>query len=1150
MNIKSAFINTAIFSLLGLSSMIAVADDTEVYLGNSLASTVQPNLVFIIDTSGSMRNDVTLTTGSYDPSITYSGSCNTSRLYYSTRGTPPSCGTSDYINLSSFVCAAARPGLSTTGYYAGAPAARYHLKNNNHDFWDGLSSNNHTELVECKADWGVHGKTDASTNLYPADYNRDDNSDPGYRANTSNAINWDNTGGTYTFYSANYLNWLTSPGTTTTKTRLQIVQEVFSNLMDSVNGINVSVMRYDDASGTSNHGGYFVMPMQPLGAANRQSYKDAVNALTANGNTPLSETLYESYLFYKGAAVKFGNATTPGTNADIASGSVLDPTNTANYKTPIEYSCQKNFVILLTDGDPTGPDTDADADIEALPGFSVITGAASCVGNCLDELADYMNSKDCSGLTDTQNVITYTIGFTTNQILLNDAATKGGGEYYTADDTAGLTNAFTAILTDIMAINTTFIAPAVSVNAFNRFTHRDELYYALFKPNARPNWNGNIKRFKLAGDPPILVDANNLPAIDANTGFFKTDATSYWTLAAEAPDGDRVEEGGSSSIQALPRVVYTYTGAAAPNNAVLSDVANALHETNMSITKAMLGDAAMTDALRTDTLQWARGVDVLDDNSNGNITDTRRHMGDPLHAKPLLITYGGTDAAPDMTLYTATNEGYLHAINTTDGSEVFSFMPQQLLGNLPTLYDNVGGTTHPYGLDGQLTSWFNDLNNNGMLYNASNTLEAGEFVYLYQGMRRGGKNYYALDVTDRDHPKLKWRIEGGSGEFSELAQTWSAAIRTKIKLGGVSKNVLIFGGGYDPSQDTIATAQNDAEGRAIYIVDAETGAKIWQAGPAGSGNASGSNPNLVLADMTNSIPSDVRFIDINMDGYADVFYVGDMRGQLWRFDINNSSTSASNLVTGAVIASLGSANAEDNRRFYYAPDVSLSSTNHYINIAIGSGYRAHPLDTVIHDAFYVIRDFDAYAPPADGNADGIPDYVHVTINDLYDATANLIGQGTSAEITAATSALEASSGWYILLQEVAGNASTFIGEKVLASSITIGGTTIFTTYAPVASASGTCSPSQGIARTYLVYTEDAKPVADLNHSGGDTNGDGVIDEDDYTREDRIYDLLRGGIPPGASIIFHNGELICLIGTEKCPDPALSLTPQKIFWFQH
>lgn len=1134
---------------LGLSlcvSMPVFAEDIEVYTGGSnLPTTIRPNLTFIFDTSGSMSGNVTSTTtnGTYDSGTTYTGSCSATKIYWSRSGTPPSCSGSSsdqYFDASANHCNSALAGLNgTSGYATALRAARYKpgstrgRRGSSEDRWDALSTRTHTEQVECAPDWGIHGQTDA-TSPYPAN----ENSGGPWTSVAGDGISWTNTGDIYTFYSANYLNWLESASTTVTKTRLQIVQDVFSNLVDSLSeNINLAVMRFDGDTGDANKGGYFVMPMQQLKkdptTGNAHTYKAAVNAFTANGYTPLAETLYEAYLFYRGDTIKFGNSTTPDTNhADVFTGST--------YNSPIEYQCQKNFVILLTDGDPTN-DTDADTDIESLPGFSAVTGAQSCSGDCLDELADYMYSKDCRDpeLDGKQNVITYTIGFNTDQALLSAAASKGGGSYYTANDTSELTNAFTSILTEIMAINTSFIAPAVSVNAFNRFTHREELYYAIFKPNARPRWDGNVKRFRLTtptGETtPIIVDKNGNPAVNNNTGFFDEDALSFWTDTADLPtgsigDGDEVALGGAASRIALPRTIYTYTGATDPSEADLTTTANALHEDNTAITATMLGDSAMSGDERSYLLQWARGVDVLDQDNDGAENDARRFMGDPLHAKPRLITYGGTEASPDMTLFVGTNEGHLMAIDIDDGSEVFTFVPQELLPNLNTLYEDSANVPHPYGMDGPLTAWFNDLNGNGLLYNASNNLETGEHVYLYQGMRRGGSNYYSLDVTDRSAPKLKWVIKGGSGDFTELGQTWSAPSGGKIKINGVDKMVLIFGGGYDVSQDDNSLVQNDGIGRAIYMVDANTGARLWWAGPTGSG------ANLELSDMTNSIPSDVRGIDTNADGYIDRLYVGDTRAQVWRFDIDIANTGVSNLATGGVIAKLGDTSinsdvAADNRRFYYAPDVSLAEDGGHINIAIGSGYRAHPLNTTIHDAFFIIRDTNVDRPELDIN--DVPVYTAITLSDLYDATDNLLGQGSTAQVSTAQSELDSKKGLYMWLK----TDGSFIGEKVLAESFTYNGILAFTTFTPVASASAACAPSQGTARLYLVNIDDLTPVQD-----NDTGTAGL------TQEDRSIDLVRGGIPPEPTVIFHKDDTVLAVGTELPDIPAISRSPKRVYWY--
>ena len=1141
--VKQSISHSILLLLISLVAPQAIADDTEIYIGSSATSnTIKPNIVFIIDTSGSMGWTVPVTTVSvgsgidFDPSVDYNadpynGGCNTNEVYWApSSDTPPSCATDQYIDISSFKCDSATSPLSgapgTSGFYLDR-FARYARGGWGGDTWGSLSRFDHNDRVECEDDWGVHG--DGGSDLYPAD-----ESDGGpWRSNDSRAINWSSEN-SYKFFSANYLAWynLSQGSSTTVDTpKIDIVKSVLSDLLVSMSDVNIAMMRFDSYSS----GGYFFMPMDELthGAGGTDSiYDAAVQSLVVGGGTPLSETLYESYLFFKGASVDYGDSSHPEHNHP----DVLNSSNTSLYQSPITDFCQKNFVIFLTDGEPTW-DTGADNKIEALPDFAAETGAAGCSGNCLDELADYMNGQDCRGdLPDTQNVITYTIGFDVDLPLLQDTARKGGGQYFTANDTAGLTDAFTSILSDVLAINTTFIAPAVSVNAFNRFTHRDELYYALFRPSERPRWNGNLKKFKLtAGE---ITDANGTAAIDPNTGFFKADATSFWTSGDDAPDGAEVETGGAAAEFTLPRNVYTNTG----SSTTLSDISNNLHEDNSAVTKTMLGDALMSDDDRTAIIQWSRGVDISDDDIDGDTVEARRRLGDPLHSKPVLLTYGGTDEAPDMTIFVSTNAGSLHAFDTDDGTELFSFTPQELLPNLAVLLNNSSVVEHPYGLDGPITYWFNDVNGNGLLLN-NGSIESDEHLYLYQAMRRGGRNYYALDVSDRDNPELLWTIEGGSSEFSELGQTWSSATKAKLKINGTDTDVLIFGGGYDPAQDSNETAADDHVGRAIFIVNARTGAKIWQAGPAGSDN--GSDPDLVLSEMTNSIPSDINVVDTDGDGYHDRLYVGDMRAQLWRIDLNNNNTRAAALAqdvdgndTGGVIAKLGGSDAADNRRFYYAPDVSLDRSGQHFNLAIGSGYRAHPLDTDIHDSFFLIQDGFSATEIRDRIADGLyitPDGTLGADGALYDATENLIGEGTSEQVGIAKSALADSMGWYIKLDDRS-NSDTFVGEKSLSKSLTFGGTLIFSTYTPTAQGVSQCSPSQGQARTYFINILDATPIKE--------NYDDPVPE----RIDREQQLTRGGIPPEPTVVIsEDGDVIVLEGTEVVRSPADSRLIYKQYW---
>jgi len=115
--------------------------------------------------------------------------------------------------------------------------------------------------------------------------------------------------------------------------------------------------------------------------------------------------------------------------------------------------------------------------------------------------------------------------------------------------------------------------------------------------------------------------------------------------------------------------------------------------------------------------------------------------------------------------------------------------------------------------------------------------------------------------------------------------------------------------------------------------------------------------------MTHAIPSNITVLDTDNDGWTDRMYVGDMAGQVWRFDITNGNA-VSSLVAGGVIASQGgkiSSTDANNRSFYNAPDVSLFAVqggSNYYNIAIGSGDRGLPKsNTSTQDRFYAIRDY-------------------------------------------------------------------------------------------------------------------------------------------------------------------------------------------------
>lgn len=910
------FAGGMLFALV--SGAPAIADDTELFVFDNSAMAVNPNILFILDTSGSMDTEVE-SQQSFDPGTVYEGSCRHDRLYWrSGSGDPPTCDTSRWFELTAFHCAAASEAFTTDRF------ARY---DTGEARWANLSTFDTSGAVECEDDSGLHGDGLDPTHVYA----QDGEVDHRWSDSSVDQISWQQME-VGTVYTANYLNWFYGP--TGPSTRMQVLKDVATGVAGSINGVDIGLMHFN-----SQQGGRLVHEIQDV-ADGRSALLGAIDALTPSGMTPLSETMYEAALYFLGREPYYGTG-----GIGVADGA---------YRSPIGHACQKSFVVYLTDGEPS-EDTDAEDKVPLLPGFVDEVGA-TCDGTgdgaCLDDLAEYMYSADLNpDEPGKQNVVTYTIGFTLDLPLLSSTAQRGGGRYYTANDAATLSQALTNIVTSILETQATFTAPAVSVDSFNQTRHRNDVFISVFQPGANLHWPGNLKKYRLRAEDATIVDAAGAPAVDPATGFFYDDARSWWS---DGPDGRRVTLGGAANRLPSPdlRNVYTYL-----NGADLTAAANAVTRTNPSLDEALLSIEDPGDPVRDDVIDFIRGRDVADANQNDVTDEPRRQMGDPLHTQPVSLTYGGTPANPDAgdaVVFFATNDGYLHAVDPETGVERWAFVPPEFLADQADLLVNPASASKHYGIDGSLRLQM-DADGDGVLDAA-----AGEKAYLFFGMRRGGSLYYALDVTYPDAPRVMWRLD--RSQEPTLGQTWSAPVPTRVEVANQTQNdehlVLVFAGGYDTTQDNYA-ASTDNSGNAVFIVDSLSGAVLWHGAPVGGTKS--------FPEMLYSMPADLRVIDLSGDGYADRMYAADMGGQVWRFDIDNGQPAAS-LVNGGVIAQLGSAGvgsptAADTRRFYYAPDVALVGGGEagFLHIGIGSGYRAHPTATENDDRFFALRDYNAFA---------------------------------------------------------------------------------------------------------------------------------------------------------------------------------------------
>ncbi|MEE4184659.1 MAG: PilC/PilY family type IV pilus protein [Gammaproteobacteria bacterium] len=1074
----------------------ALADDTELFIAGEDNSGVdpdaRPNIMFIIDTSGSMGSTV-LTQEAWNPNVTFAGCYRSDSVYWSTTPQQPGCGSGRWFPKTRNFCESSKQLLSGIGEYSGSLLAWRPRGNASRSRWVPLS-NSRNRNVECVADAGVHGS--APGQLWAADgtagpWSGNDGAEPAWTTS-------------YTLFDGNYLNWLQSGGTVVS-TRIDIVKEVTNNLLDNLEDVNVGLMRFNNADG-----GPVLHEMEDIDTA-RNEMKTIVNGLPANGWTPLSETLYEAGQYFAGRNVVYGNGFTVDS---VPESRVGGNANSNVYETPIDFACQKNYIVLLTDGEPTQDRGAIETRVEGLPGFVDATGgqcermpgANNDDGKCLDEMAGYLRNHDLSTqFFGDQTVTTYTIGFTIDLPLLAETARKGGGGYYLADNTSTLTSALTKIVVSILDDASTFTAPSVPVNAFNRTQNLDDIFVSVFNPSSTLRWPGNLKKYKLLRGE--FIDANLANAIDPDTGFFRDEAQSFWSAT---PDGASVTAGGAA--ERLPEYGNRnlYTNIAGGD---LNAPANAVVPSNTGLTDAVLGiqgpladDFDQQNAFlmnltdRERLILWMRGLDIFDENDNGSDMDTRRTMGDPLHVRPVPVIYGGTATNPDMVIFIATNDGYLHAVDPDTGDELWSFVPERLLPAQQGLYADPVSPLRQYGIDGEITTVI--LNDDGL-----GGITGNERAILTFGMRRGGDALFAIDVTDRNDPQLLWEIDSSTPGFSDLGQTWSTPQASRVKLGGTARDVLFFGGGYDTGQDN-ETYREDTVGNAVYMVDTETGQLLWSAG-------NGNGYDLNLPEMTHSIPAPLLVTRLNGDGFASRLYFGDMGGRIWRIDLINGNPVA-DFAEGGVLASLGGAANAPNpsvdklRRFYNQVDVAnvVGNGERFLAVNVGSGYRAHPLDRDIDEVFFSVRDFnvstviptDQYPAP-------------VTFDELIDIT-NL------GDVSIAYGA----KGWRMTM-----DASP--GEKVLGRSITFDGTIFFTSFAP-GSGANACTAVAGQNRLYAVSL---------------FNGFTILDTP-------FVQLQQGGIAPQPELVYvpsANGEdakTIVLSGTEPTEVPVIDPIT-RTYWTQ-
>jgi len=344
------------------------------------------------------------------------------------------------------------------------------------------------------------------------------------------------------------------------------------------------------------------------------------------------------------------------------------------------------------------------------------------------------------------------------------------------------------------------------------------------------------------GELPDAVDARS--EIDDKDGRAVTMGGAGQQIPGYKLDGSA--HPGYSNSDTGARQLYV-DPAAVSNTAAAGNTLLALNTSSTGFNHLVQTSDATTAAKH---LQWLRGLDPELYNSNtddldgdNDIEEPRSYihldtdadgtadfwrpwvLGDSLHSRPLAINYGarpgydvdgadnilGTadDEDPDVRIFMGTNDGFLHQFQNIDtsggesGVEKWAFIPRELMDNVDLLRQQGSIVPmHPYGVDGAPVAFVIDNNGDGTITHSSGCSTGAndcDKVYLYFGLRRGGKSYYALDVSDPDSaPKLLWRlrkpeaVSGTNGSYAASASSFTPG--DALEPGQFNEGTLTIGG--------------------------------------------------------------------------------------------------------------------------------------------------------------------------------------------------------------------------------------------------------------------------------------------------------------------------------------------------------------------
>ncbi|PNA06372.1 MULTISPECIES: pilus assembly protein [unclassified Pseudomonas] len=862
-----------------------------------------------------------------------------------------------------------------------------------------------------------------------------------------------------TRYSADYISYVVglainngtrdfTTGAIPNDYRINVARNVSTALVTSNRNLRMGLATFNPAtSNNPGNGGFIarsISDLSPVSGSVTQAQADtnynalisSINGLSAVANTPLAETYYEITRYMRGMAPYYNS--TPST-----------------YTSPIQYRCQKNYGVVITDGLPTYDRTFPSNDPlggSRLPNWDGINNDGNNLNGdgegdtlYLDDIAKFAfdidmrsTGTDAAGKSwnavdfPRQNMNTYTVGFTASNDMLSDAADYGQGRYYQATDSAGLNAALSSALSDITSKAGSGGSGVASGTTLASGT---SYFQTSYDPK---DWRGTIKSFGF----------NSAGAVNTSAVLWTTDTAIV--PGATAP---------------------TYQSWNTLNNAAVT-----LAYGNFSpAQQTVLSQGLPVGISGIDLVEWSKGTNkaglkvrsvLLGDIINSPLvlaSPTEKTASD-LAGDTTYSTYLTTKASNmNASLVVNANDGFVSVINSANGTRRYAYMPSSVLPSLRLIADPnyVNGVSHKFLVDGQIGVF------DAQFGTAWKTLAIG-------GTGAGGKSFYGLQLFDASAGNViraLWEVSAPatastSNAFNDLGYAYA---RPEVARLADGRWAAFIANGYGSNSGVAA----------LYVLDVRDGSLIRK---------------IVIdsTETTNGLSS-VK-LRVNSQNVVQAAYGGDLKGRLWKFDLSATSSDSWGVAFSGrpLFTTAGGATQPITAQPLLA-DNALGGKQ----IFVGTGKFNETADKTNKDlqAFYSVWD-------ADGGSG------QITVSSLQAQAITGVFSGSTGQFVTTSqndTTYPAEKGWYLPL--VYNNALT--GERVINQASLVLGRIVFTT-----ASVDTTDPCSSFGTGKLIEL-DAFSGKMLNYAVLDTNADGVVDSNDTISSGVVF---TGGIPTLNAIV--------------------------------